>query len=311
MACRVGLINGYGFLNPTSFQRIERSVMITVEPIRKATIRSHYDLGTLFYWLHWGPHIHHGLWLADESPRQAQCQLIDTLAERAGIQAGDRLVDIGCGMGGSAIRLATRSDCEVTGVTLSSVQRHWAATTAMLKGQRTKTRFVCADAEAIDFEPQSFDVVWSVECTEHLFDKPGFFRRAAQWLRPGGRVALCVWFEGEDTTRPGHGEMVKDVCRRFVCPSLATRRDYTSWLVAAGLTITYNEDWTDRVAKTWEICKRRVSSSRIKTLARILDQNQVAFLDGFDTLLTAYRTGAMQFGAIVAEKPGRSKAEGG
>ncbi len=280
--------------------------MIAVENVKKSTIRSHYQLGTLFYWLLWGPHIHHGLWDGDESPFQAQCQLTDTLADMAGIGKGDRVVDIGCGMGGSAIRLAKLRGCDVTGVTLSPVQKHWATVTSKLKGQGGDTRFLAADAEQVVFDPESFDVLWSVECTEHLFDKPAFFQRAAKWLRPGGRMAICVWFEGEDTTKPGHREMVEEVCHRFVCPSLATRDDYASWMTDAGLEVTHSEDWTERSAKTWEICKQRVSRSGVRYLAKILDQDQVAFLDGFDTLLNAYRTGAMQYGSIVAKRPGRA-----
>jgi hypothetical protein len=37
-------------------------------------------------------------------------------------------------------------------------------------------------------------------------------------------------------------------------------------------------------------------------LAKWVDQEQVAFIDGFDALLNAYRTRAMQYGAIVARK---------
>jgi tocopherol O-methyltransferase len=277
--------------------------MIAIENLKKSTIRSHYQLGTLFYRLLWGPHIHHGLWEGNESAYRAQCHLTDTLANLARIKAGDRVVDIGCGMGGSAIRLAKLRGCEVTGVTISSVQRHWATAAARFKRVNRKTRFMTADAEQVEFDASSFDVVWSVECTEHLFDKPAFFRRVADWLRPGGRVAICVWFEGQDTTRPGHRKQVEDVCRRFVCPSLGTRDDYASWLADAGCRVTHNEDWTDRVTKTWEICKRRVARTGVKQIARVLDQDQVAFLDGFETLLAAYRSGAMQYGAIVAEKP--------
>jgi hypothetical protein len=110
-----------------------------------------------------------------------------------------------------------------------------------------------------------------------LFDKPAFFRRVADWLRLGGKVVLGVWFEGEDTTRPGHHDQVEAVCRRFVCPSLGTRDDYASWLSDTGLQVTHNEDWTDRVVKTWEISKRRVARTGVKQLARILDQDQVPY----------------------------------
>ncbi|EMI19576.1 Methyltransferase type 11 [Rhodopirellula maiorica SM1] len=174
--------------------------MIAIEGVRKDSIRSHYQLGTLFYRLLWGPHIHHGLWHGDETPYVAQCQLTDTLADRARIRSGDKVVDIGCGMGGSSIRLAKLRSCDVTGVTLSPVQRRWAMVSSKLKRVGKRTRFIADDAEQVSFDPASFDVVWSVECTEHLFDKSQFFQRAAGWLRPGGRIAICVWFEGEDTT---------------------------------------------------------------------------------------------------------------
>lgn len=282
--------------------------MIAVEGVQKSTIRSHYQLGTLFYRLLWGPHIHHGLWHGDESPAVAQCQLTDTLADLGEIQAGDRVLDVGCGMGGSSIRLARLRGGDVTGITLSPVQRHWASLSAKLRGVGSRTRFLAADAESVQLPPSSFDVVWSVECTEHLFDKPAFFQRVGQWLRPGGRLAIAVWFQGDDANSPADRAIVEEVCQRFVCPSLATRKDYTDWIEQSGMEVIHDEDWTDRVLKTWEICKRRVQRSGVRQLAKLVDQEQVAFLDGFDVLLNAYRTRAMQYGAIVARKPETSHA---
>ena len=150
--------------------------------------------------------------------------------------------------------------------------------------------------------------MWSVECTEHLSDKAEFFRRAIHWLRPGGRMAICVWFEGEDTTRDNHRRQCEEVCERFVCPSLATRADYAGWMPVNGMRSFHNIDWTTRVTRTWEICKRRVQrtgvqQTGVRHLAKLLDREQVDFIDGFDALLNAYRSGAMQYGAIVAEKP--------
>ena len=62
-------------------------------------------------------------------------------------------------MGGSAIRLGKQRDCDVTGVTISSVQRHWASISARLNRRHLQTRFLTADAESIQFEPRSFDVM--------------------------------------------------------------------------------------------------------------------------------------------------------
>src|SRR5258707_13270892 len=69
--------------------------MFSCPTVQKRVIRGHYDRTTPFYRLFWGPHIHHGLWEADESPREAQLQLTEQLATLAWITAGQQLVDIG------------------------------------------------------------------------------------------------------------------------------------------------------------------------------------------------------------------------
>src|SRR5207237_1584583 len=108
-------------------------------------------------------------------------RLIDRLATAAELKSGDRVLDVGCGMGGSTIELASRYGCDVTGVTLSPVQRAWARLSAAWSGVGRRVRFRCADAEQVRFPAASFDVVWNVECSEHFFDKPAFFQRAADW----------------------------------------------------------------------------------------------------------------------------------
>ncbi|MGV2334756.1 MAG UNVERIFIED_CONTAM: methyltransferase domain-containing protein [Planctomycetaceae bacterium] len=172
--------------------------MISCSTIEKDVIRRHYDVSTFFYRLLWGRHIHHGLWDGDESPQQAAQQLTERVVREAAIARGSRVLDIGCGMGGSSIYLASALECQVTGVTLSPFQRRWASLAAKFGGTGGRADFLCADAEKVEFPAASADVVWSLECTEHLFDKPAFFRRAAEWLKPGGRMAICVWFAGDD-----------------------------------------------------------------------------------------------------------------
>lgn len=54
-------------------------------------------------------------------------------------------------MSGSSIYLARELGCDVTGVTLSPVQKTWATTSAAFSGVRRRTRFHCADAEKIEF----------------------------------------------------------------------------------------------------------------------------------------------------------------
>jgi tocopherol O-methyltransferase len=281
--------------------------VISCPNVTKNVIRSHYDLSTLFYRLLWGTHIHHGLWDNDETPRVAQLRLTETLAELAQIQPGQQVYDIGCGMGGSSIHLARQYQCDVTGVTISPVQRRWAQLSSRFSGVGKRTRFHCDDAETIEFPTASADLVWSIECTEHLFDKPRFFERISSWLKPGGRVAICAWLEGAQAESDAERQAVYDVCEGFFCPSLGSMEDYRHWMTSAGLVVESEHDWTQRVLKTWEICERRVRRSGVRWLARLIDRNSVLFLDRFETILNAYRTGAMDYGCLIAFKPDASK----
>src|SRR5262245_53199686 len=134
--------------------------MIACPHVEKRVIRFHYDLITPFYRLFWGPHIHHGLWEADESPRAAQLQLTERLASLALVTSTDRLLDVGCGMGGSSIHLAKSRGCQTLGITLSPLQRRWAALAARWHRVADRAVFRCDDAESVVLEGESFDVLW-------------------------------------------------------------------------------------------------------------------------------------------------------
>ncbi|MBS0262818.1 MAG: methyltransferase domain-containing protein [Planctomycetes bacterium] len=286
--------------------------MISCTTVQKPDIRLHYDLTTLFYRLLWGRHIHHGLWDLDAngqadtatlSATAAAVRLTETLAQLAVIRPHDVVLDVGCGMGGSSIHLARTLDCQVTGITLSPFQRMWARQAAFWAGVRKSTDFRCQDAERAEFPEAHFDIVWSIECTEHLFDKPAFFQKTARWLKPGGRLAICAWLAGDAPLSESATKQVYDVCEGFFCPSLGSRDDYAGWFADAGLTLVEDHDWTARVSRTWELCAERVRRTGVRRLARLLHQDTVMFLDRFTTLLRAYQTGAMKYGCFIATRP--------
>src|SRR5256885_1436350 len=104
-------------------------------------VREHYDGVSRLYRTFWGEHIHHGYWEADEPLEVAQRRLIERLATQAGIERGSRVLDVGCGLGGSSLWLAENLDCEVIGLTLSPVQAKSATARAARRNLSGRVRF--------------------------------------------------------------------------------------------------------------------------------------------------------------------------
>src|SRR5205085_2934525 len=113
----------------------------------KQSVRDHYDRLTPLYRELWGIHLHHGYWIdGSETKERAQEQLIELLADRVGMVHGTRVLDIGCGMGGTAMYLADRFDARILGITISPIQ---AAMAGQLAGGNRNGRcaFAAMDAE--------------------------------------------------------------------------------------------------------------------------------------------------------------------
>ncbi len=145
---------------------------------------------------------------------------------------------------------------------------------------------------------ESFDVIWVIECLEHLGDKSRFLKEAASLLRPGGRLALCSWQRSEgQAADPGQ---VQKVCDAFLCPGLATPAEHRAWCEVAGLEVIHREDLTAEVRQTWDVLIRRVESRWLAALRLFLAPETRRFLAGFPAIARAYESGAMTYGLLVA-----------
>jgi cyclopropane fatty-acyl-phospholipid synthase-like methyltransferase len=82
-----------------------------------------------------------GYFEAEESVQVAQTQLMERLAKRAAVPAGSHVLDVGCGLGGSAFWLAEQFGCEVTGMTISPVQARMASKKSVTRGLSDRVRF--------------------------------------------------------------------------------------------------------------------------------------------------------------------------
>jgi SAM-dependent methyltransferase len=144
-----------------------------------------------------GKHVHWGYWAhppADapnvEAFALAAERLSEEVAAAGGCDAAMRVLDAGCGFGGTVAYLnGQREGVELVGLNLDERQLARAARqTAPAAGNLLN--WVNADACALPFADESFDVVLAVECIFHFPSRRKFFQEARRILKPGGRLAL-------------------------------------------------------------------------------------------------------------------------
>lgn len=119
------------------------------------------------------------------------------LAEAIPIEAGDTLLDIGCGLGGPARYLSQRFGCRVTGIDVTPQFVECAVKLTMRLGLADRLTFQSGSALALPFEAGAFDGAYSQHVTMNIEDRERFFAEAFRVLRPGGYFALSEHGRGD------------------------------------------------------------------------------------------------------------------
>ena len=163
-------------------------------------------------------HIHHGLWRPGQesmSKEDAQVALVDEMIRAAKLPKGAKVLDVGCGVGGTSIKLAMAGH-SVTGVSLSPVQVGMAKENlAKLAPAGTAVRFLEMDGEKLDFpgEDGTFDAVWISEALSHFPHKELFFAHAVRLLKPGGKWVCVDWFKADQLSDAHEKGVIADIER--------------------------------------------------------------------------------------------------
>jgi len=112
------------------------------------------------------------------------------VARLAKIGGEDRVLDVGCGIGGPARHLATEFGCHVTGIDLTAEYCEVATMLAELTGLGAKVDFQQANALEMPFEDETFDVVWTQHVAMNISDRAGLYTEMRRVLKPQGRLAI-------------------------------------------------------------------------------------------------------------------------
>lgn len=112
------------------------------------------------------------------------------LADLARIGAGERVLDIGAGIGGPSRVLAHHYGAQVTAVDPTERFRALNRFLCERSGMGDRVEIVAGDTGGLPFEDESFDVAWTQNVWQNIEDKAGAAEEIHRVLRPGGRFAM-------------------------------------------------------------------------------------------------------------------------
>ncbi len=151
----------------------------------------HYEVPAAFFSLVLGRHLKYsGAWWPDGTNGldDAERRMLELTCERAGIEDGQEILELGCGWGSLSLHLARRyPNARITAVSNSASQREF-----ILAQGAPNLRVITADMNRFAID-QRFDRIVSVEMFEHMRDWPQLLTRADEWLKDDGRMFIHVF----------------------------------------------------------------------------------------------------------------------
>jgi len=279
----------------------------------KDGIAAFYDESTGIWEEVWGDHLHHGYYYTgkEKDHQKAQLDMIEESLRFSGIGVAEeseikRVVDVGCGIGGSSRYLARKFGAQVRGITLSPFQCRRAQALTHKSGLEDSAKFEVADALAMPFSEKSFDLVWSMESGEHMPDKRRFLKELVRVAAPGGRVIIVTWCHRnlkpeERLTRFERG-LLKLINSIYFLPPWVSMDAYVALAQEEGLTEVKTADWTRQVKPFWPAVLRsclNLKSIKVLLTSSTVRKGALAIL----YMMLGYSTGLIRFGVITGRKP--------
>uniref|UniRef100_A0A7S1EXV6 Methyltransferase domain-containing protein n=1 Tax=Noctiluca scintillans TaxID=2966 RepID=A0A7S1EXV6_NOCSC len=165
-----------------------------------------------------------------------------------------RILDVGCGIGGTTRTLARKfPEAEVTGIAISAEQVKRATALAQEAGLKN-LKFVVMDALNMTFQDGEFDFVWACESGEHMPDKRRYVEEMVRVLQPGGSMVVATWCERDPDPpfTPEDRTNLDFLYQEWSHPFFISINSYKDLMEGTGmLEPVKTADWTEQTLPSW------------------------------------------------------------
>jgi 27-O-demethylrifamycin SV methyltransferase len=262
----------------------------------------HYDRITESWRLLLGEELHYGVFETGTEPLPvATNALTQRMIDAAQLSADQTVLDVGCGTGAPACRLAAEFGVSVVGITTSAVG------VAVARSRTAKNvTFEQRDGTDNGFPDASFDRVWVLESSHLMRERGRLIAECARVLRPGGRLVLC------DLVRHRDIPFTEVRSRRVDFATLRTAFGdahfepldfYRDAAADRGLEVDRADDLTEVTMPTFDRWRENAHEHRDVVVAALGENGWSAFVRSCDILEGFWRDGTFGYGLIAASKP--------
>lgn len=213
------------------------------------------------------------------------------LIRRLGLDPGSRVLDAGCGLGGSAFLMAREFGWQVDGIDLSRNMIELARQRCLEYELSELVELDHGDCLALS-RRERYHAVYSRDVFLHIHDKARLFASLLEALRPGGRMLFTDYCRGEE---PWSGDFSDYVESRAY--ELHTVPQYIALLEATGFIDVRGHDLTTRFE---EILETELTRIRV---ADIDDRQRARLEAGWRAKLRRVEAGDQRWGLLEARRP--------
>ncbi len=206
----------------------------------KQWVVDYYDGSWFDYRLIWlnGDNLgkHFGYWEPDtKSQAESLINMNRQTALRVDPKPGQRVLDAGCGVGGSSMWLARNYGVDTVGITVSDKELDRARRYTRKRGLEGQCTYDKQDYINTNFPDNSFDIVWAQESFCHSTHKDQFVKEACRVLKPGGRLVIEDWYRTGRPYHPADEKLIHHFLGCWAIPDIPTREEISNYCSDAGL----------------------------------------------------------------------------
>ncbi|KAF0694852.1 Aste57867_14292 [Aphanomyces stellatus] len=223
----------------------------------------------------------------------------DTTTEfvaKLNLQPDERVLDVGCGIGGGDFYMAKQFGVAVVGIDLSTNMVHRALETSLVNTD-VDVEFEVCDATVKEYPAQSFDVIYSRDTILHIQDKHALFEKFYRWLKPGGRVLISDYCRGEQPSTDRFNAYVASRGYHLLSPP-----QYGAVLEAAGFTDVVAEDRTDHFVDVLKTELARTIDNKDEFVGQTSAKDFEEIVDGWQAKLVRCAEGDQKWGLFLGYK---------